>query len=332
MDAAIYRMESYAGLRETMQQGGTRLRSLLRLQNTLIRPIVVEGFGFWTGEDIRVEFRPAPVDTGLVFVRTDLPDEPRIPALAAHRDSKPRQTSLVCGSARVDMVEHVLAAIRALQIDNCEIRVDRPEMPGLDGSSMPFVLALEEAGITPQPGIRPLRIVTRELRVGDEKTWIEAVPTGEGVHAIDYTLEFDGPNPIGNQNYRFVTNPDRFKRELMNCRTFLTKGEADHLLAQGLCRRVRPTDLLVFDKNGPMDNHLHFENECARHKILDMIGDFGLTPCDWVGRFTARRSGHALNVECVVKLENATLLIDESCLPANSELLLKKERLLKKIA
>lgn len=315
-----------------MRAGDYRLKNLLRLQNTLARSVVVEGVGFWTGEEVRVEFRPAAAETGLVFVRTDLPGEPRIPALAVHRDAKPRQTSLVYGPARVDMVEHLLAALRAMQVDNCEIHFNRPETPGLDGSSMPYILALEEAGTVPQPAMRNLRIITRELRVGNDKSWIEVSPTREGVQSIEYTLEFDEPNSIGNQHFRFVMNPDRFKRDLMNCRTFLNHSDADHLLSLGIGRHVKPRDLLVFGPEGPIDNHLHYENECARHKILDMIGDFALTPCDWVGHFSAHRSGHALNVECVACLEEATLLIDESCLPENCDLLLRKERLLKKSA
>ena len=333
MDAAVFRMDSYSASKEEQSRRiGNRLGALLRLQNTIARPVVVEGFGYWTGENVRLEFCPAEPNTGIFFTRVDLPFQPTIPALVSHREAKPRQTSLVEGEARVDMVEHVLAALRGLKIDNCEIRTDRPEMPGIDGSSMPFVLALEEAGLMQLPAVRPIRIITRELRVGDEIAWIEAAPNAEGVHSIDYTLQFDGPHPIGNQHFRYVMQSDRFKRELMNCRTFLTKREADHLIAQGLCLRVRPHNLLVYDENGPIDNHLHFENECARHKVLDMIGDFALAPCDWVGRFTAHRSGHALNAACVAELEKCTLLVDETCLSDECELMLQKRRLLKKCA
>lgn len=333
MDAAIYRMDSYKNSNEGLAgKSGDRLQHVLRLQNTIARPVTVEGIGYWTGEDVRLEFRQGEPDSGIVFLRTDLPDIPKIPALAANRDPKPRQTSLVAAGARVDMVEHVLAALRGLRIDNCEIHANRPEMPGLDGSSMPFVLALEEAGIVPQPAVRALRIITRTLRVGDVNSWIEVGPNSDGVHSIDYTLAFAPGHPIADQYHHFVMQSDHFQRDLMNCRTFLTKTEADQLLAQGLCRRVKASDLLVFDKGGPIDNHLHYENECARHKILDMIGDFALAPCDWIGSFTAHRSGHALNAECVARLEEQSLLIDEDGLPHDCELMIQRSLLQKKCA
>ncbi|MDR3110236.1 MAG: UDP-3-O-acyl-N-acetylglucosamine deacetylase [Planctomycetaceae bacterium] len=333
MDAAVFRMESYldAG-RALLPKVNDRLGSLLRLQNTIDKSVVVEGFGYWTGEDVRLEFVPAAANSGIVFTRTDLPQQPSIPALVKYRDNKPRQTSLVNGSARVDMVEHVLAALRGLKIDNCEVRTNKPEMPGIDGSSFPFVRALEEAGIVEQPHVTPIRIVTREVRVGDNKTWIEVSPNLDGVHSIEYTLEFDEPNPIGNQRHSYVMQSERFKRDLMNCRTFLTKKEADYLLSQGICQRVKPSGLLVFGENGLVDNHLHFENECARHKILDMVGDLALAPCDWVGRFVAHRSGHALNAQCVAELETASLLIDETCLAETCGIMIRKQQLLKKCA
>ena len=106
-----------------------------RKQRTLAGTAVVEGFGYWSSRDVRLEFRPAPVDTGIVFVRKDLDGSPRIPADVAHRVEVPRRTTLQCGEARVDMVEHVMAALAGLQIDNCEVWTNEPEMPGCDGSS-----------------------------------------------------------------------------------------------------------------------------------------------------------------------------------------------------
>ncbi len=126
-----------------------------RKQQTIAAPVTTEGVGYWSGEDVRVEFCPAPVDTGIVFVRADLPGAPRIPATVQHRVEMPRRTTLRCGEAGVEMVEHVMAALAGLQIDNCEVWVDRPEMPGCDGSCLPFVEALRAAGVMPQEGLRP---------------------------------------------------------------------------------------------------------------------------------------------------------------------------------
>ena len=118
----------------------------------------------------------------------------------------------------------------------------------------------------------------------------------------------------------------------MPCRTFITKREADYLLAQGLCGRVTARDLLVLDDGGPIDNSFRFENECARHKILDMIGDFSLTTCDWVGTFKSYRGGHALNAECVRQLLDNSLLLDEAFLPHSSELVRTKRELFDRAA
>ncbi len=308
------------------------LKQTFRLQQTLAQSVFVNGFGFWTGEDINVEFRPAAPNSGIVFVRTDLYDHPRVPALVEYREEKPRQTSLVNGNARVDMVEHLLAAVKALRIDNCEIHVDRPEMPGFDGSSLPFFLELEAAKIVALPAIRPVRLVTRAFRVGTADHWINILPSRSGKNSFRYSLVVDADYPLDNQDYEFELSPESFRDEIMACRTFITKKEAEYLLAHGLCQRVSPTDVIVLDTDGPMDNAFRYDNECARHKILDMVGDFSLADCDWVGSFESYRGGHSLNAEGVRQLLENTLLFDESYLPENSDLMQVKDELLNRAA
>ena len=122
----------------------------IRRQRTLARPVEVAGFGFWSSQDVVYSFQPAPEDYGVVFVRSDLPDSPPIPATVVHRIHKPRQTSLAVGEAQVDMVEHVLAALKGARIDNCKIVVSAAEAPGIDGSAAAFVDALLEAGAEEQ--------------------------------------------------------------------------------------------------------------------------------------------------------------------------------------
>ncbi|MCL2624965.1 MAG: UDP-3-O-acyl-N-acetylglucosamine deacetylase [Planctomycetaceae bacterium] len=283
------------------------------MQHTLAKPAVVEGFGFWTGMDIRVEFHPARTGAGLVFVRTDLPDQPRIPVDPDYHLQKPRQTSLGVGDVQVDMIEHVMAALHGLQVDNCEIRVNAAEMPGMDGSSQSFVAAILKAGIMTQPAIRPKRVVYKPLRVGDDQSWIEAKPSYNGETKFIYHLDYGRDSLIDRQSYRFIFCPENFIVQLMSCRTFLTKVEADQLLAMGLCSRVSPRNVLVIDENRqPIDNTLLFADEFARHKVLDMIGDFALGGCDWVGEFVAYRSGHHLNVECVRELMKKTVYIESN--------------------
>ncbi len=286
-----------------------------RKQRTLAGTVVVEGFGYWSSRDVRLEFRPAPVDTGIVFVRKDLDDCPRIPADVAHRVEVPRRTTLQCGEARVDMVEHVMAALAGLQVDNCEVWTNESEMPGCDGSSEAFVQALKAVGIVEQSADRPMRIVDRVIHLGDEKSWVEARPPMCSRQTVKYHLDYGGESPIPAQSRQVVVSPETFCRELCAARTFLLKEEAEWLRSQGLGHRTTFADLLVFGPDGPIDNHLRFSDECVRHKLLDLVGDLALAGCDLIGQFVAYRSGHSLNAELVRAIQDqcATALEHRRC-------------------
>ena len=285
-----------------------------RNQNSITQSVSLTGFGFWTGEDVTVQFRPAPPNSGLVFVRSDLFGHPRIPALVEYREEKPRQTSLVCRGARVDMVEHVLAALHGLQIDNCEIWTDQPEMPGFDGSSQVFAAALNEAEIAPQAAKRAIRIVTRAFYIGDDRSHFIVTTNRRGTCEFQYTLIPEEHYPIPMQRCLFELSPENFCNELARTRTFIAKHEADALLEQGLCRRVTPQNVLVLTEEGPMENSFLYENECARHKTLDMVGDFALLGCDLIGTLESFRGSHSLNAECVRQLLEKTMLLDAETL------------------
>lgn len=275
-----------------------------RNQQTLGGIASVEGFGYWSGRDVRVEFRPADAGTGLVFVRADLPGMPRIPATVAHRAEAQRRTNLSVGDASVEMIEHVMAALYGLQIDNCEVHVNGAEMPGCDGSSGSFVDALSSAGVVVQDALRPQHVVRQAVRLGNDKCWIEARPCCSGKTVLQYELDYGQGNAIGRQSRELILSPDSFRHELANCRTFIFKAEAEVLQQRGLGHRATFRDLLVFDHDGPIDNQLRFPDECVRHKLLDMTGDLALAGCDLIGRFTAYRSGHQLNGELVRMLIN----------------------------
>lgn len=270
----------------------------LRQQRTLAHAATVCGFGYWSGQDVRVEFRPAPADTGVVFVRQDLARPVAIKALVANRVETPRRTTLRSGGASVEMVEHILAALAGLQIDNCEVHVNAAEMPGMDGSALPFVEALTAAGTCTQAATRPALVVREVARLGNEESWIEARPSHGGL-SIKFHLDYGPQSPIGRQSLVLPVTPDSFRRELAPARTFVLRGEAEWLQSQGLGRRATCKDLLVFDAHGPVDNVLRFRDECVRHKALDLIGDLSLAGCDLVGHFVAYRSGHRLNAELV---------------------------------
>lgn len=128
-----------------------------RKQRTLAAPAKIEGVGYWSGRDVHVEFRPAAENSGIVFVRRDLPDQPRIPASVAYRSQTPLRTTLCNGNVSVEMIEHLMAALAGMQIDNCEVWVDQSEMPGLDGSCLPFVEVFKAAGTAVQDATRKKR-------------------------------------------------------------------------------------------------------------------------------------------------------------------------------
>jgi UDP-3-O-acyl N-acetylglucosamine deacetylase len=279
-----------------------------RNQRTIAAPAAVAGVGYWSGRDVRVEFRPAPADSGIVFVRADLEGLPRIPATVEHRFEIPRRTSLRCGEASVEMVEHIMAALHGLQIDNCELWVNEPEMPGCDGSSLPFVEALQSVGMVEQNAPRRRLVIRDVIRVGDEKSWIEAGPCFSGKLVLRYGLDYGG-GVIGRQSLEISLSSRHFRLNLAPSRTFLLEAEADALKAMGLGRQASPKDLLVFDAHGPIDNQLRFPDECVRHKMVDLVGDLAMAGCDLIGRFTAYRSGHRLNAELV----RAIVAQDSAC-------------------
>jgi len=181
----------------------------------------VAGFGYWSGRDVQVEFRPAPPHTGVVFVRGDLTPARRIPADVHKRIEVPRRTTLVADGSQVEMVEHVLAALYGLSIDNCEVWVDNPELPGLDGSCQPLIEALLKAGIVEQPVKRSRLVITDVTRVGDDDTWVEARPVKGDRLAVKYKLDYGPNHPIGRQTIELTVTPQSFQTELASARTFL---------------------------------------------------------------------------------------------------------------
>lgn len=266
----------------------------------MARSVTVSGFGYWSGQDIHVEFRPAPTDTGIVFVRQDAGGK-RIRALVENRIEMPRRTTLRENGTTVEMVEHVLAALYALKIDNCEVWVDAAEMPGCDGSSQAFVAAIDEAGVVTQNVPQQQLVAVETIRIGNDDAWVEIQPVDVPALSLRYRLDY-GPGPIGRQTFDIRVSPATFKGELATARTFLLKHEADWLRSQGLGTRVTPKDVLVFGEDGLIDNELRFEDECVRHKTLDLVGDLALAGCDVVGRVIAYCSGHRLNAELVAAL------------------------------
>jgi UDP-3-O-[3-hydroxymyristoyl] N-acetylglucosamine deacetylase len=266
-----------------------------RNQTTLTGPCIVSGRGYWTGEPNTLTFLPAPAGTGIRFVRTDLTGRPSVQATADYRSSEPLRTQLRNGRCELAMVEHVMAALYGMRIDNVEVHCTAEEMPGLDGSSLAYVLALDNVGRTELRARRPTLRISERIRVGNAQQWIEAEPHAHDTLDIEYRLDYGTTSPIGKATFTATVCEDTFYNAIASARTFIHQADALALQKQGLARHVTHRDLLVFGAEGPINNRLRFADECARHKALDLIGDLALSGIDLVGRITASRGGHQLN-------------------------------------
>jgi UDP-3-O-[3-hydroxymyristoyl] N-acetylglucosamine deacetylase len=277
-------------------------RSSYRYQRTIARPVEVQGVGYITGADVRLRFVPAPPNTGVLFHRTDLGPDAFIPATARHVTGTNRRTTLGTAPLCVSLVEHVLASLAGLRIDNCYIEVNAPEPPGLDGSALGFVRALNSVGSLLQPARRAVWVVDESVVVASKGATLAVHPLADDELRISYLLDYGPQSPIGRQSQTVVVTPESFANELARCRTFVLEEEAQALRRQGIGVNTRVSDLLVFGSRGPIDNRLRYANEPARHKILDLIGDLALFGQDLRGHVVAYRSGHPLNVELVREL------------------------------
>lgn len=273
-----------------------------RSQRTLARPVEVEGLGFITGCRTRLRFVPAAVGHGVLFVRTDLPGSPVIPVTVPAVADTRRRTTLGQDGNTVTLVEHVLAALAGMRIDNCRLELDGPEPPGFDGSAIEFVRAIREAGIVSQPGRRSIRGVRERVVLQRDGATISLHPAdGMGLR-VSYILDYGVASPLPRQSCTLSLTPESFAAELANCRTFLLDREVDSLQSQGIGTHLTPADVLVFGASGPIGNRLRFGDEPARHKLLDLVGDLSLCGFDLAGHVVAYRSGHSLNVELASEL------------------------------
>jgi len=278
-----------------------------RCQQTITKPAEIEGVGYLTGADVRVRFVPAPANTGVVFVRTDLGRDTRIPARVDMVTGTDRRTTLGKEPYTVSLVEHVLAALAGLNIDNCYIEVNAGELPGLDGSAQGFVAVLQQAGIEMQSAPREVITATSSVIIRQDGATLALHPhAGKGLR-ISYLLDYGVYSPIVRQIHTEPISPQHFANNLAACRTFVLEEEAHELRRRGIGKRTDVKDLLVFGNRGPINNKLRFADEPARHKILDIVGDLSLLGCDLHGHIVAYRAGHALNHELAKALTRQTM-------------------------
>lgn len=264
-------------------------------QCTLVRPITQTGVGLHSGVTTQVQISPAPPHTGRVFRRSDLPDKP---AIKAEVDSV-KQTLLSTelggnGSATVRTVEHLLAAMVCLGVDNAYIDVSGPEMPLLDGSAQLWVKALQSSGLEQQTAERSVMTIEEPIWVRDGDAFVVGMPAPETrlTYGIDFELA-----PIGNQWHSWEVSSDSFETEIAPARTFGLAHQIEYLRSQGLIKGGSLENALVCDRDGWVNPPLRFANEPARHKLLDLLGDLSLLGTLPIGHIMAYKASHHLHVQ-----------------------------------
>ncbi len=275
-------------------------------QQTIARDVFMNGRGIHTGEPVSLRVLPAPPDAGIVFIRTDLPHRPSIPARSAQMvdvNKSVRRTTLSRDGVEVQTVEHFMASLWGAGIDNAYVEVTANELPGVDGSALPFLEQFKAAGIVEQPAPRRYVVVREPVVVEDGEASIAVFPDRE--LRISYVLSYDHPL----LRSQFVTytldGADTFERTIAPARTFCLKEEAEALKEAGFGRGANFENTLVLGEAGVMHNALRFEDEFARHKVLDLLGDLYLLGAHLRARVMAIKSGHSLNVKLLMKLSQA---------------------------
>jgi len=265
-------------------------------RQTVKRAVDIKGVGLHSGREVRLTLKPAPVGSGLRFVRTDLGLE-----VPAHVESLARleyATTLSRAGARVDTVEHLLAALYALGVDDARIELDGQEVPILDGSSAPFVDLVLQAGLRAHGGSRRHLKVLEPVEVIQGEKWLRLAPADD--LRISYTIGFDHPL-LRHQAATYRVTPESFAAEIAPARTFGFLRDIEALRQGGLARGGSLDNAVVFGEQALL-TPLRFEDECVRHKILDAIGDLALVGHPILGHLEAHKAGHALHGALARKL------------------------------
>jgi len=277
----------------------------LKLQKTIKNEGKIHGRGLFEGKEAKVVFRPSPANSGITFVRTDIPEPVRISAVASNLAERSRRTTIKKGSVSIETIEHCLAAINALEIDNVVVEVNGSELPAPDCSSAEYFKVLKRAEKVEQDVRRKEFVIKKPITITAGDACIYALPYSENGLSLTYDLDYGGHTGIDRQIFSCRLTPENFENHLAAARTFLLEAEAKQFQARGIGTHISPRDILVINSDGPIKNSYRFPNECVRHKIVDLIGDLALVGRAVKGRIVAYKSGHALNQQLVRKLYEA---------------------------
>lgn len=280
-------------------------------QKTIKKEFVLSGAGLHTGNKIILVIKPADINTGINFLRSDLEQRPLIKADFTHVSRGGgvyRSTSIGCGENMIHTVEHLMSVLCGLGITNLLIEIDGNELPGLDGSSQTFLTAFQESGIVEQEAEIDVFLVQKALGVEADGSSIFVFPAKD--FSVSYTLDYDHP-VMGSQFFSSKVNEELFKNNIAPARTFCLESEVLHLQSQGLGQGANYKNTLVVGKDGVKENSMRFTDEFARHKVLDLIGDLYLLGVPLQGHVVAVKSGHDLNLKLLKKLADQKEFYDQ---------------------
>lgn len=308
-------------------------------QTTIASEISLTGVGLHTGQEVTMTFKPAPINNGFTFVRVDLEGQPIIEADANYVVNTQRGTNLEKLGVMIQTPEHVLAALVGCDLDNVIIELNASELPIMDGSSKYFVEAIEKAGVIEQEAERKVYIVKEVITYTDEATGSEITVIPSDHYCVTAMVDF-GTKVLGTQNAT-MKNITEFKNEIADCRTFSFLHELESLLNNGLIKGGDLNNAIVYvDKeistetmenlkkafnkerisvkeNGILDNlTLHYPNEAARHKLLDIIGDLSLIGTKIQGKIIANKPGHFVNTQFAKKLSKLIKIEERNNVPS----------------
>lgn len=273
-------------------------------QRTIKKEIVLEGKGLHTANQAKIKFKPAAVNSGINFIRVDLDGCPRIRAEwenVLEESFTMRRTSIGNGKYRIHTVEHIMAAICGLGIDNLDIEISNNEVPGFDGSAKIIAEALSKSGIEEQDSVRNYFLLREPVFAEEGNSSIIAIPS-QGFR-VSYTLNYEGQPLLKSGYFDYKSNSDFFLKEVASARTFCLEEEAGDLQGKGLGAGASYENTLVVGKKGVVNNKLRYEDEFVRHKVLDLIGDIYLLGCPLKAHIIAIKSGHGLNLKLLRKIK-----------------------------
>lgn len=274
------------------------------MQKTIQNSVKLKGVGLHTGNPVEVTFKPLGPNMGVIFQRVDLAGQPLIKAdvhSIFFEKKNPRRTTISLEGADVQTIEHLMAALSGLGIDNILIEISNNEVPGMDGSTSSFVEALKRAGISEQGVERRTFKITQALWAEDEDSSIVILPSSD--FRISYTLSYKN-SVLGSHHMDLTMSQEVFEKEIAPARTFCLQEEADALVRGGMGKGANYENTLVVSQEGVIQNKLRYDNEFIRHKILDLIGDFYLLGMPIKGHVIAIKSGHTLNMRLIQKIKD----------------------------